>query len=69
MEDFVTVLGFSKGSGKIYMCMREKQAVMDYTHEDYNEHWVICEEQDCTCTQPTPPIDFWMFLPEPPHVD
>lgn len=58
----ITVLAYSRGSGKIYLCCMPNE-------NEYNEHWHICEEQDCICTQPTAPIDFWMPLPSIPLSD
>lgn len=43
---------------RIYICYRAKE-------EEYNEHWVICEE-NCCCTGCTGAITNWMPLPKPP---
>lgn len=52
------VLAHSKGAGRIYICCTND--------EEFNEHWTICEDLDCSCTGCTAPIDYWMPLPEPP---
>ena len=33
---------------------------------EYQEHWVICDDADCSCTGYTGAITHWMELPEPP---
>ena len=44
---------------RIYIAFREHGTI-------YNEHWTICEEQDCSCVGCTGAITHWMPLPEPP---
>lgn len=43
---------------RIYICYRSKE-------QEYNEHWVICEE-NCSCPGITSAVTHWMLLPEPP---
>lgn len=50
------VLGFDYQ--RIYICYRKD--------EKYNEHWTICEDQDCSCIGCTGAIVYWMPLPKPP---
>jgi len=47
-------------TNKIYICYREDR-------EDYNEHWIICEDQTCACTGCTGAITHWMELPKSPN--
>lgn len=54
------VLGYSLGSERIYICYREIE-------DEYNEHWTICEDQDCSCVGCTAPISHWMPLPVQPE--
>jgi len=54
------VLAFSEGANRIYICFRREE-------NEYNEHWVICEDQDCSCTGATGPIDYWMPCPNQPE--
>lgn len=54
------VFTYSEGSGRMYICFRRKE-------EEYNEHWSICEDQDCSCVGCTAPIDYWMPLPNQPE--
>jgi len=54
------VLAYSEGANKIYICFRRKELV-------YNEHWSICEDQNCSCVGCTAPIDYWMSLPKQPE--
>lgn len=35
---------------------------------EYNEHWGICEDQDCSCVGSTGAITHWMPLPTYPIV-
>lgn len=51
-----TVLAYSRGADKFYLCCLPDE-------NEYNEHWHICEEICCICTQPTAPISHWMPLP------
>ena len=44
---------------RIYIAFREEF--------EYNEHWVICEDQDCACVGCTGAIIYWMPLPELPR--
>ena len=34
---------------------------------DYNEHWAVCEDQDCSCLGCTGAITHWMPLPDAPN--
>lgn len=54
------VLGYSEGANRIYICFRRKE-------DEYNEHWAICEEQDCSCVGCTAPISHWISLPLQPE--
>lgn len=53
------VLAFSEGAKRIYICYRVKE-------NEYNEHWTICEDSDCSCVGCTAPISHWMCLPKYP---
>lgn len=57
--EFEKVLAYSEGADRVYICFIKKE-------EEYNEHWTICDDLDCSCTGCTAPIDYWMPLPEAP---
>jgi hypothetical protein len=42
-----------------YICFRREEI-------EYNEHWGICEDCDCSCQGCTGAITHWMPLPDPP---
>ena len=46
-------------AGKMYICYRIDE-------NEYNEHWVICEDQNCSCVGCTGAIIHWMPLPKLP---
>lgn len=47
-------------SSRIYIAYRFP------VEDEYNEHWGICEESDCSCVGCTGAITHWMPLPELP---
>ena len=47
------------GGGRVYIAYRREES-------KYNEHWSICEDQNCSCIGCTGAISHWMALPEPP---
>jgi len=49
-------------TGRIYICYRRDE-------EDYNEHWAICEDQNCSCIGCTGAITRWMPLPKMPSIN
>lgn len=44
---------------RIYIAYRPQE-------QEYNEHWTVCEENDCDCNGCTGAITHWMPLPPVP---
>jgi hypothetical protein len=54
------VLAYAEGADRIYLAARPKY------EDEYNEHWTICRDSDCSCVGTTAPITHWMGLPKVP---
>lgn len=47
-------------TNKIYIAYRKDSDI------DYNEHWAICEDKNCSCIGCTGAVIYWTPLPEAP---
>ncbi len=57
-EFFRPVLAFD--TQRIYIAFRPKE-------DEYNEHWIVCDDSDCGCNGCTGAITHWMPLPNDPN--